>query len=312
MLLQYRQTNCSQWPDQCPFITFLVFSELCLLSHNSLCFIVGIYVVHLTPFHFNLKVLLFTLFSNYFLSIASRCLVILYENEWITLEGDPENHWPILIASWFRVYYMVFAVNAVGSLAFERYFATIWAVNYEKKKRKWISYLIVSMMLISGSIVSTVILLEFFSLIPLVIIGVGTNIFFLALLRNAVIICTGGNSVCGCIMIASFSEVFKGVQAVYVHSAFNLSMAVFVIVLSLTCLLSDDSYRKQFFSIAIVRLFSNLLLRPCYAEELKKANTVADVVKNETHIYFTSLAEQWEQYRPPEVYLKKRSTLEKM
>ncbi|KAL6733213.1 hypothetical protein Aduo_003879 [Ancylostoma duodenale] len=143
--------------------------EAFLLFMNIIVFAAALYVALQAPFHWNLRVLIGVILSQYYISLFSRLILLSFQLGLFTVQGEFETNPSVLSCSLCRSYYICVVCFGLSNIFTERCVATFLVRDYEKKLRKYIGVTLSITTVVSAAVVTPVVVYEF---IPWTIVAV--------------------------------------------------------------------------------------------------------------------------------------------
>ncbi|EYC06915.1 hypothetical protein Y032_0073g768 [Ancylostoma ceylanicum] len=112
--------------------------EAFLLFIDIIVFGVALYLAVQAPFHWNLRILVTVVLSQYYISLFSRLILLSFQLGLFTIHGEFETNPVVLCCSLSRSYYISVVCTGLSNVFVERCIATVLVSDYEKKLRKYI------------------------------------------------------------------------------------------------------------------------------------------------------------------------------
>ncbi|CAD6191471.1 unnamed protein product [Caenorhabditis auriculariae] len=135
-------------------------TQAVLLIISALFTFVGARIaLHLSVFHWNLRMIMVACLLIWVELALSRTLCFVFHFDYVYLKNQNDsllspcetdgscNFWenwqtPLFLAAFFRYHYLFFMLQLPLCIVFERAFATVFVRDYERKRRRWVFFLI--------------------------------------------------------------------------------------------------------------------------------------------------------------------------
>ncbi|CAI5443025.1 unnamed protein product [Caenorhabditis angaria] len=192
MLLQFHKITEFSETHQFFLKLFVYFEVVLLISSCIILPYIHWYLLNYSKFHRNLILIIAFNSASYFLDMCSRLLISAFEIGVFRMEEDIDPNSdeflttsqilqsPILclffVCSLMRITEMIIISTFGLIIFFERFCATIWAKNYEHRKKTWISAVLIFWCSIVSVTFSVVYHYELFNIKLLVLLAVFLNI----------------------------------------------------------------------------------------------------------------------------------------
>ncbi|CAI4223794.1 unnamed protein product [Auanema sp. JU1783] len=288
--------------------------------------IVSLLIIKNAKVHFNLRLCMSSIIFQYLFSLCSRFIILLYQLEVFTSNGDIESNPVIICSSLIRTYYMAIILSGILILALERLIASHFIADYEIKERRHLAFLFVAGKSFASIICSILFTYEIIHWGCLASLGlactfIGVYIFFKLDSNNqdkfAILQKNHRSAKTQYTLSLRFqlAENIKSTQiikkAIVMTSFQNIVNFVLYVCANLDMVRESSVTLSQCIETAfncsiamygLVIAVAAIVRHPYFAQVLREAEWAAflfrdkrpvNTVDNETNVYFTTLNSQW-------------------